>query len=229
MVSLPLMLLLAWNLAVYATLMAVRLARPMLRRLRPARDIARRHPLAAGLAEWVVRAALWRSRVGWSRAARGTDAKRAVTARSFVRFCALWQRTAGPLLVMRMRAALHLASMSLVGGTLLGMWLVAVVLGQGGHASSSLDALLAVLLAPAGLLTGVDFASLQRAAPAFGPDVAADWLRLWTLTALLFVGIPRGGLVAYTVWRAARMAMAIPVDLDEPYFRRVLSVHAREA
>ncbi len=229
MASLPLLFLVAWNVAVYITLAVVRIVRPMLRRLKPVGDMVRRHPLAAGLAEWVVRGALWRSRVGWSRQARASGGSRAITARAFVRFCALWHRTARPLLVMRIRAALHVASIALIAGTLFGMWLRVVPLGHEAYLSGAplgpgtVEPLLRIVLGPAAVSTGTDVGRLLETGSTLSLAARELWLRLWGLTSLLFVALPRSGLAIYTVWRASRMATFIPIDLEEPYYRRVLS------
>ena len=228
LLSYPLLALLVWNVAVYVVTFGVRVMRPLVKKTRWRQSARDRHPVATGLANLVVRVALWRSRFGWRKTADATDEQLRTTSRAFVRFCALWHRLAGPLLVMRVRRTLHLAAMALVAGVVFGMHLWGVLLGYPPAFATlvlepaQVQAMLGWVLAPAGAVLGAGVPDVTAVAGAAGPADTQVWIRLWAMTALLFVVLPRAVLFLYASWRCSRLASNIPVDLGDGYYRRLL-------
>jgi hypothetical protein len=86
---------------------------------------------------------------------------------------------------------------------------------------------LAVLLAPASLVTGLEPPSLPEVEAlrfsSTGPGgPAARWIHLYAATVALFVVLPRLALAAIAAVQERRHARRLPFDLDEPYFRRLV-------
>jgi hypothetical protein len=242
----PLLALLVWNFVVYAGMVGLFFVRRAMaarvRREHAARaDVSMsdasvyreavttaRDRLVTGLADGVVRLALWRSHWGWRKHSRASGRQAQVTSRAFVRYCALWHRLTGRVLESRVRRRLHLAAVAMVVGVVAGMYLRGIAFEYRVTWESTLlttaqvQALLNVVLEPAVLVLGLhvpDVAPLR--AP--GSGEAAIWIHLWTVTALLFVVIPRLALAAVELWRAVRLKRAIHLDLEDGYFRRLLA------
>lgn len=221
LLSFPLLGLLGWNLIVYVGMIAGALWK---------RRAAHGHRgLAERLASPMLRVALWRSRFAWRNAPQVDATSSAITAKALVRFGAMWHRIAAPLMAMRARRMLHLASIALILGTVGGMYLRGVAFQyRATWESTLLDApqvqrLLGVVLGPAAMLLGLD---LPAVAPLEGPAGSGDaaiWIHLYGLTSLIVVLVPRGLLAGYAGWRSTRLARRLPVDLGDPYFLRSFS------
>jgi hypothetical protein len=149
------------------------------------------------------------------------------------RFADLWLAAVRPLLITRVRAALHLAAAFLVVGLVAGMYLRGIAFEYRAQWESTfLDAdaarsLLAALLGPASRLSGIELPELagigafEGAGQGAGGGPAAPWIHLWAITAGLFVLLPRLTLAGIDAARARRLARALPLDLSEPYWRRL--------
>jgi hypothetical protein len=87
---------------------------------------------------------------------------------------------------------------------------------------------LSTALAPAVALTGIavpDAAAMQalRVTPGSAATASAGpWIHLYAVMLGLLVVVPRGLLAVWQGWRAHRLARRFPLDLDTPYFRRLL-------
>ena len=205
----PVWAVIGWNLLVYAGLLAswARLTRGL-----------PRGPLAwlqSGLQSWSLRAGA--ATGPWLLAAQ-----------------AQWARQSLPLTRHRLALLLHAAAAALGLGLIMGLYLRGLVLDyRAGWQSTFLDAaavqgLLSALLAPAVALTGIAVPDAQSmAAMRVVPGVAASasaapWIHLYASMLALFVCGPRLLLALAAAWRARRLARQFPLNLDEPYFRRLL-------
>jgi hypothetical protein len=220
LLSFPLLGLLGWNLAIYVFMIVSAVAQ----RVRSGSAGKRRLPVR--ITGWLLRGALGR-RIRGGKIARGAEAT--VTTKALVRFAALWNRAASPLLVSRVRRVLHVAAATLLVGAIAGMYVRGLAFEyRATWESTWLDAgqvqqVLDVVLGPASRVLG---RPVPDVAPLRGPDgsgPAALWINLYAMTALLFVVLPRGALVLYETWRGARLAAGIPVDLDDSYYRGIFT------
>jgi hypothetical protein len=223
--SLPLLGLIFWNLAVYAALLA-EVALHLRRRVSQRRiEPATGEPGA--LARMVARAAEWRARRLLGTRGRAADlAGRAVAA-----YLGHWRRAVAPLLSARVRLLLHLGAALLAVGVLVGTYARGIAFEYRATwestflAARELRAVLVLLLGPASALLGqpippADALALMRA-PSSGD--AAPWIHRYALTTALVVLLPRFVLAARAWARARRLAADLPMDLSAPYFRRLAS------
>lgn len=219
LLAFPLAGILAWNLLVYVALLVASLWPPATR-----------------------------GQLGWLRGALSRLATRAVgpvrdePAASVGDFVLEWSRVVAPLSRVRAARVLHLAAASLAIGAVAGLYLRGLVFDyRVGWESTFLEApavhaLLATLLGPAAALLGVSFPGVDAiAALRFGAGgspgsgtgaggaVAATWIHLHALTVGLVVILPRLLLAAVAGLREARLARHLPIDLEAPYFRRLLT------
>jgi hypothetical protein len=224
--SWPLLALIVWNATAFLLMGGAKLLQPRWARFVRRREWLGRHPLAAGLAGLVVRASLWRSRRGWKQASSATPEQSRVIVRSFIRYCALWNRLAGRLLEMRVRRMMHIAAMALASGVICGMYIRCVAFDfratwQGSWVGPQLlETLTTWIYSPAAFLLQVRMPEVGSIYPS--ADDTATWFALHAWTALLVVVLPRLLLLVNTARRCSRMAHDLPVDLDEGYYRRLL-------
>lgn len=202
----PVLLLLAWNLVVYALLLVA-----------PGK----------GLSAWLARA-IDQARTRFS--GRGVAAPlMAVRAR----FAAEWALATRGVQQPRVAAALHLAAALLALAVVASMYVVGLAFDyRAGWDSTWLDAqavqrLLATVLAPASAVSGIalpDAAELARLRFAEGSsgERAGRWIHLYAVTLAMAVIAPRLALAAWAGWRARRAAAGLALPLDEPYFRALL-------
>ena len=216
----PLLGLVAWNLLIYAVIVAGWLRAP-------AGGAARRPGLSALLA----RLGVQRMRRLVTRSA----AFNAPLADALKRFVGDWYDAARPLLVARAARVFHVCAAVVGMGLIAGMYLRGVALDyQAGWESTFLDSaqvhtVVSVLYGPASALTGIpvpDAAHLEaiRFHDAAGGERAAPWIHLLAATALLFVVVPRlllASLATLTVWRWSLRAPVPPALV--PYFRAAFS------
>ncbi len=219
--SVPLLGLILWNLGVYAALAVWRLARAV----STSSDRADRARTSAG---WLALAASWATwRARRPLGARTEGARLAVQIVST--YIESWRRLAAPLLVARGRGLLHLGAALLGLGVLCGTYWRGIAFEYqatwestflGPHA---LRAILVPLLGPASLLLGEPIPSAAGLATLRAPSTgaAAPWIHRYALTTLLLVIGPRLLLASGAFARAHRLAANLPVDLGEPYFRRL--------
>lgn len=193
LLSLPLLALLAWNLAVYLAL-AWRWRRP---------DQGADRPWRQALARTLTR--------GWRRLGETGP---------LADFAGHWARASGPLTAARLTGLLHLGAAALAIGLVAGWYLRALVFDyRAAWASTLLDpaavqALLATLFAPARALLGgaapdlATVAALRVVPGGQATASAAPWLHLMAATLGLLVIVPRLALAALAGWRARRLAHA---------------------
>ncbi|SHH73360.1 DUF2868 domain-containing protein [Massilia sp. CF038] len=211
LLSAPLICIIVWNLAMYLFLVAWRLL-PSLRRgarlidfipaarLKLPAALPRKLPqaLAAGLAEFILQ----------------------------------WNALSARLNRARLARTLHLAAAMFAAGAMLSLYARGLLTEyRAGWESTFLDAaqvhaILSALFAPAlkllplhGFSLG-DIESLRFSNP---PSAAggARWVHLYAATLFLLVVVPRLVLALLCHWRARALQTNFPIDLGQPYFRRL--------
>lgn len=216
LLSLPLLAILAWNLVVYAVLIASYFLQR--RRKRPAES----HAPNAFLR--------WAGGLGtWHRRAGQLHAK--VTA-MFIRN---WYGATAALQAQRWRKFLHLAAAGWAFGIALSIVTRGLVVEyRVGWESTLLNAdqvhaILRVLLFPAVALfpfepfTVQDITSLKFSNGG-GAMAGARWIYTYATLLAVVVFLPRLGLAMYAGWQERRMSRRIVVHLTEPYYKRLLAV-----
>ena len=215
LLSAPILVLLVWNLVVYAVLVA---------------SLFRRSgPSAHGfLLRWTQRFQSWGGR--WGRQAEAGPAARASAA-----FLRLWQPASAALNAQRLICVMHLAAAAWALGivlSLLGRGLF-VAYGVGWESTwlnaaqvhFFLKALFAPLVAllPLDAFTLDDIARLQVGAGP-GGQVADGrrWALMYAGLLALVVIMPRLALAAWAAMRSGRLSRQIRIDLDDPYFQRII-------
>ena len=208
LLSAPLLLMLAWNLLVYLSL----LLWPLLRLALPA---ARRPRLPS----WPLLALPQRGPPPWLGAA-------------LAQFSAEWLRLSAPLQAARLKRALHLSAAMLALGAAASLYLRGILAQyQVGWESTFLDAaqvhgLLSALFIPAMALLRLPGFSLAQVQALQLPQAApgasgALWVHLYAATLLLFVILPRLLLAALAWRREKRFATNFPLDIALPYYSRL--------
>lgn len=197
----PLLGLLAWNLAVYAGLVLMRLS---------ASPTSGRSPFARLVA--LALALRQRSRL------RHGDAGLASVASHFAN---AWAAASANLTAARVAHSLHLAAALLACGAIIGLYLRGLVFEyRAGWASTFLApeqvaALARLIFAPASLLAGIELPDAARLAamriPPGSGERAGDWIHLQAVTLVLFVIAPRLALAWLARRQARHHAMALPV------------------
>jgi len=210
----PLIAIVVWNLVVYALLLA-RLAMQAFGRTN-----------AAGLRRWI-------AAVGQ----RSLNAGSGPLAGAIGAFGAEWGRTIAPLTAVRAGRVLHLAAAMLAIGAIAGLYVRGLVFEyRAGWESTFLEApavhaVLSFFLSPAAHLLGIAFPSVAEIAalrfPSATGENAARWIHLYSVTVGAVVIVPRLLLALVAAWRERRLSSRVPVDLDAPYFRRLLGPFAR--
>jgi hypothetical protein len=211
----PLLVLLLWNLAVYALLAAGWLRGRLTR--------APRQPTRHGPMAWLRRLALPR-----------TPRASGALAPALGIFVEDWLQRAAPLTGARAARLLHLAAALFALGALAGLYVRGLVFDyRAGWESTFLDAhavhtLLSTLLGPAAAVLGQPFPGVTQIADLrFGPgaagESAARWIHWYALTVAGAVIAPRLLLAALAAVHVRRLTNAFPLDLSAPYFRRLLS------
>ena len=211
----PLAGILAWNLLVYAALVARTAARARGRRS-PTGRLGR----AGGWLEGAWLAGLARR--------LGVAARSALVADAVRGFARLWLPTAAPLIAARVQIVLHLAALAVALGALAGMYVSGIALEyRATWETTWLDAravqrYLDTLLGPAArvLVAPVPDVALLRGPTGEGP--AAPWIHLWAATLVLVVVIPRAALALVDAAIGGRLARWLPVEIDVGYARRAL-------
>jgi hypothetical protein len=213
LVSLPLLGLVAWNLAIYVVLIGGRLF---------AGGAAHR-PLLAGLGRWTD---------GERAMRRGTGNLRAnVTALFHLR----WYAFTEALHVQRIKRVLHLSAAGWAVGVALSLLARGLVVEyRVGWESTFLDAqqvhaILSALRLPALLLFPFQPFSVQEVAAlqfsqGGGAVAGARWVYMYVALLLVLVVVPRLVLAAMARWHEWGLARNVALDLSEPYFRRLLSL-----
>ena len=212
----PVLGILAWNLAVYALL----LASPLLR-------LVGAHDFSAG----PLRRAIARAAGGLERLPRRGAEGPLGTA--IGELAGEWSKTAAPLYRARAARILHWGAAAIALGVIAGLYLRGLALEyRVTWESTFLDApavqrILAAALAPGSFVTGIPVPTVEalagmRSGATPASANAAQWLHLLAATLAVTVVVPRLllGFVARLVEQQRRHRMAIP--LTEPYFQRML-------
>ncbi|MDF3032080.1 MAG: hypothetical protein K0R03_2638 [Moraxellaceae bacterium] len=211
LLSLPLLAIILWNVAVYLFMVAGGLL--------PRRG--RVNPVLSGLRRWS--AAGWRSRSGRLRAD--------VTAQ----FHLLWNAATASLQVQRWKALLHLAALGWAAGVAASLLVQGLVVEyRVGWESTFLDArqvhaILSVLLWPVVWLLPFDGFSVQEIArlqlgPSSAGQVEPRWVWMYVALLSLVVMVPRAVLAGVALARAKLLARNVRLDLRAPYFQRIVSL-----
>jgi hypothetical protein len=211
----PLFGIVAWNLVVY-----------LLLALHGLRVFGRAQP--GGLRRWIAAIAQRALRAPSDRMASALSA-----------FGAEWSKLIAPLTAARVARVLHLAAALLAAGAIAGMYLRGLVFDyRAGWESTFLDApavhaVLSFFLSPAANLLGMPFPTVDEiAALRFGTttgESAARWIHWYAITVGAVVIVPRLVLWLVAVLRERWLAHRLPVDLEAPYFRRLIGPFARGA
>ncbi|MYM37654.1 DUF2868 domain-containing protein [Duganella sp. FT94W] len=143
-----------------------------------------------------------------------------------------WSQLSARLNAARLSRSVHLSAAAFATGALVSLY-ARGLLSQyaAGWESTFLDAtqvhrLLSTLFAPATALfhlQGFTLADIE--ALRFPQTTAAQggalWVHLYAATILLLVIVPRVLLAVYSQWQASRQARHFPLDLEQPYFRKL--------
>jgi hypothetical protein len=204
--------LVAWNLAVYAWLVAAR--------------VRRRPPGAvrAWFATLLSRQA--------TRLVTGSRAFNAPLADSLHTFLRDWLAASRPLLLARGATAFHLAAAAVGVGVIASLYVRGMVFDYRAVwestflEASQARAALALFSGPASWLTGIavpgaaEIEALRVRPGATGGGSAAPWIHLISATTLLFVVIPRAILAVATAVRARQLSLHAPMpDAVAAHFR----------
>ena len=211
LLSLPLLAIVLWNLAVYL-FMAVGWLLPRRGDENPMHDALRR---------WA--GGGWRGRSGHLRAD--------VTAQ----FHLLWNAATASLQFQRWKALLHLAALGWAAGVAASLLVQGLVVEyRVGWESTFLDAgqvhgILSVLLWPVVWLLPFEGFSVQEIArlqlgPGGAGQVEPRWVWMYVALLLLVVMIPRALLTGVALARAKLLARHVRFDLQAPYFQRIVSL-----
>ena len=210
LLSAPLLLIIAWNLLVYLGL--------LISLFIPARA-------TGGPKSGLIR----RLSVGKLAVPRKVPP---VLATGLLSFMGEWSQLSAKLTAARLGRTIHLSAAMFALGAVLSLY------GRGllsqyaaGWESTFLDAtqvhsLLSVLFAPAIAvfpLQGFTLAEIEalRFPQTTAPEGGARWVHLYAATIFLLVVLPRLVLALAANWRAARLSRRFPLDLDQPYFRKL--------
>lgn len=210
LLSAPLLLIIAWNLLVYLGL--------LISLFIPARA-------TGGPKSGLIR----RLSVGKLAVPRKVPP---VLATGLLSFMGEWSQLSAKLTAARLGRTIHLSAAMFALGAVLSLY------GRGllsqyaaGWESTFLDAtqvhsLLSVLFAPAIAvfpLQGFTLAEIEalRFPQTTAPEGGARWVHLYAATIFLLVVLPRLVLALVANWRAARLSRRFPLDLDQPYFRKL--------
>jgi Protein of unknown function (DUF2868) len=210
LLSAPLLLILGWNLLVYLVLLAWSLV--------PSRPTG-----------WAGPELLRRLSVGKAALPRKLPTTMAF---ALTQFMAEWAQLSAPLARARLSRAVHLAAAAFAVGAILSLY-ARGLLNQyaAGWESTFLDArqvhtMLSVLFAPALFffpLQGFSLADIEalRFSQTPSPAGGERWVHLYAATLFLLVVMPRVALATIAGWRARRLRRAFPLDLEQPYFRKL--------
>jgi hypothetical protein len=143
-----------------------------------------------------------------------------------------WAQASGRLAHARLGRAVHLAAAAFALGAILSLYARGLLTQYAaGWESTFLDArqvhhILSVLFAPALFifpLQGFSIGDIEalRFAQTASPTGGGRWVHLYAATLLLLVVLPRVLLAVFAGWRARGLARHFPLDLEQPYFRKL--------
>ena len=212
LLSAPLLLILAWNLAVYALLL-VWLIVP---RTRPSR----------------VDGGFFR-RLASPQRIKPRKLPQALTS-ALARFSVEWTTLRAPLTEASVGRVIHLSAALFAAGAITSLYVRGLLSQyQAGWESTFLNAaqvhaVLTALFTPAMLvfpLPGFSIEEVQALQGTSLPSAArgALWVHLYAATLLLLVILPRLVLALTSRWKEQRLRRDFPLDLNEPYFRKLVA------
>jgi hypothetical protein len=216
LVSLPLLGIVVWNVAVYLIL--------VLGAVWPRSKERRR--------SWLAHIGRWNGGVPGFRRREGDDAMRAAA-----RFHIEWFRASQALHVERVKRVLHLSAAAWAMGVILSLLVRGLVVEyRVGWESTFLGPqqvyeilrvlrLPALLVLPFDTFTVSDVAQLRFSAGG-GAPVGAPWVWMYASLLVTVVILPRLVLATYAAWREERLARKFRFDAHDAYFERVLSLLA---
>ena len=210
LLSAPLLLILAWNLAVYGLLL-VWLFVP---RTRP-----------SGVDAGFFRRLASQQRIKPRKLPQAL-------ASALARFSVEWTALRAPLTEASVGRVIHLSAALFAAGAITSLYVRGLLSQyQAGWESTFLDAAqvhaaLSALFTPAMLvfhLPGFSIDEVQALQGASLPSAAkgALWVHLYAATLLLLVILPRLALALLSRWKEQRLRRDFPLDLNEPYFQRL--------
>jgi hypothetical protein len=217
LLSLPLLLIVAWNLLIYGVLIASYILQ------RRSHESAATSASSGSFIQW---AEGWR---GWHR--RAGQLRTKVTAE----FMRQWYSASAALNAQRWRKVLHLAAAGWALGITLSLFTRGLVVEyRVGWESTFLDAsqvhaILRVLLMPAMALfpfqpfSVQDIAGLQFS-QGNGAVAGARWVYIYVTLLAVVVIVPRLALALFAAWRARVLSRRIVLALSGPYYQRLLAM-----
>lgn len=155
-----------------------------------------------------------------------------VLASALTEFAFQWARLGAGLHQARISRALHLAAAMFAAGAMLSLYARGFLSEyRAGWESTFLSAgqvhaILSALFAPAMAVfplqgfSVADIEALHFSQP-HTPAGGARWVHLYGATLFLLVVAPRMALAGYAHWKARRLRAHFPIDLGEPYFRKL--------
>jgi hypothetical protein len=211
LLSAPLILIVAWNVAMYAGMLVV-LCLPRARSALQARLIN----FFGG---------------SYARIPRKTPAP---LAHAVLAFAAEWAQRSARLSAARLHRALHLAAAFFAIGAIASLYLRGMLSQYAaGWESTFLDAgqvhaFLSVLFTPALAVFPLQGFSVQdiellRFGAPVSSAAGARWVHLYAATLFLLVVLPRIVLAAIAHWQVRRRRRNFPLDLQQPYFQRLVA------
>ena len=210
LLSAPLLLIIGWNLAVYLLLLFSR--------------------LASTFGKPGVNAGFFKR---WVEASTAKPRKLPSTlATAVTRFATEWATLSAPLTNARVGRMVHLSAAALAFGAITSLYLRGLLSQyQAGWESTFLDAqqvhaLLQIFFTPATWvfwLPGFSLEDVRVLQGTASPSAAkgALWVHLYAATLLLLVMLPRGALAFFSRWREKKLQRNFPLDLGQPYFRKL--------
>jgi hypothetical protein len=215
LVSLPLLGIVVWNVAIYLILAAGVFL-----------------PRAKGRRPWLAHVGRWTGGVPGLRRREGDAALQAA-----VRFHLDWFRVSQALHVERVKRVLHLSAAAWALGVILSLLVRGLVveyrvgwestfLGpQQVYEILSVLRLPALLVLPIGTFTVMDVAQL-RFSDGGGAPVGAPWVWMYVALLVAVVILPRLVLATFAAWREERLGRRFRFDPHDPYVERVVSLLA---
>lgn len=142
------------------------------------------------------------------------------------RYLTVWMEAVAPLAASRGRRLLHVSSLMLILGVVIGMYLRGIAFQFEATWESTflsgpaVDRFLATILKPAAILIGGEVPGAMGIESPNSGD-AGPWIHLWAATAALFVALPRMTLVAFESLKCRRRERRLSLSLPAGYLRRL--------
>jgi len=146
-------------------------------------------------------------------------------------FGSLWAAFGGPLFALGARRLLHVAAIGIAVGAVLGMYVRGLFFEYDVVWRSTflrdpetIARVLGAVLGPAAALAGSPLPDADAVRPLLEAEGvgAAPWIWLYTISAFLFILVPRTALAALASLRLRRRRDDVRLDLDDPYYREII-------